>query len=535
MSCETYPFDARAKSQYKSNPAIQLFGNRLFIDQSPPELLSELLLILISEKRIGSDVVSEKFPRTELLKNWTNAPLEYSPKARLNIKLFSFLGASRLGSRHITHLQHLQQLFKTVVSEINTPSSANAEDVVRTLENLFLGFQCSGSGRAWCAQTFLPVSPALLACESIWKQSRARSKKPKTWEELLETESEYFDMSQHLFFARGGEVLYLQICNALRQPSETIRQWVAQNEISITSEEQNPEWLRDELEHELNHLMARCPSTLTEIAEFIDSGVERDTSQSTDYPDGKQRWATAGWCSLESWQEGYLFAVELLRLCKADLDLIDRLYLLETACSMQVLRTLAMQSSRHVSPEFNVGWPGYRMAISAPDDKRPAIKRLSQHTVRVIEKQIFQSIRSDEIMLPQGEKEPDKSLKLADRRYAGKLFIGLAKRIGLIVPRRGRGARFVLNERLLRFLVMTTVPIGGRITLDTFKTIVEHRHGIVFDAQGLNRANTWMEGTEVFLSSDSDIWLQNMLEASGLLIHLSDSCALIENPAESSN
>jgi hypothetical protein len=108
----------------------------------------------------------------------------------------------------------------------------------------------------------------------------------------------------------------------------------------------------------------------------------------------------------------------------------------------------------------------------------------------------------------------------------------MSKRIGLMIPKMGPGARFVLNERLLRFLVITSVPLGGRYTLDTFKQILENRHGLVLDADGLDRAGKWMNGTGIYLPTDTDQWLQQMLEAAGFLIQLSDSCALVSNPAE---
>ena len=53
MSCETFPFDAQEELSFKSNPAIQRFGNRLYIDQTSIEFLSELLLIAVSEKKVG--------------------------------------------------------------------------------------------------------------------------------------------------------------------------------------------------------------------------------------------------------------------------------------------------------------------------------------------------------------------------------------------------------------------------------------------------------------------------------------------------
>ena len=108
----------------------------------------------------------------------------------------------------------------------------------------------------------------------------------------------------------------------------------------------------------------------------------------------------------------------------------------------------------------------------------------------------------------------------------------MAKRIGLEVPRRGAGARFTLNQRLLRFLVVTTVPLGGRLTYDRFKALVEARHGLVVDADGLARANTWADGApQVSFGDNVDEWLREMLTAAGMLITLSDSCSLVENPA----
>ena len=351
----------------------------------------------------------------------------------------------------------------------------------------------------------------------------------------MDSLSTYLTMNKHRFLARGGEVLYLQVCNALRQPGEVIRQWVKETHIGLLSEECNPAWLHDELERELNAIVDLCPATLTDIAKFIDEKIESDTSEKTDGTEEHPHYVTAGWCPLLGWQEGYLFAVDILRLCKANLDMIDRLYLLETACSMHVLRSIAMQSARCANSDRKATWPGYRLAVSDPQEKRPAIKRISHQTAKKIEKQVYQAIRSDAIELPQGEDELNDALKEADKRYAGKLFVGLAKRIGLMAPRRGAGARFVLNDHLMRLLVVTAIPVGQRITFDTFKQYLELHHGLVFDADGFNRANAWLDDNAVYLPGNTDAWLQDMLEAAGLLIRLSDSCALVENPAGTGN
>jgi hypothetical protein len=531
MFCKTFPF-VKAR---EDNPAIQLFGKRLFNDQSPMEFLIELLLITTSTKRIGDEgiPIAMPLPTEKTLADWSGiGELQYSPKARLNLKLFAFMGASRLDSRHETHREHYKEILQKLRDRIRVTETGSENDVLRTLENLFLGFQGAGFGRTWCAQSFMPICKGLLARETIWNESAARRNDPQSWLEVTNDRGEYFSSSKHLFLARGGEVLYLQLCNALRQSPMTVRQWVEENGLHLEPKEQDPASLHEELQRELSKLMDYCPQTVTDIAEFMDSGVESETAQKTDNVEDGPRYVTAGYCPADSWREGYLFAVELLRLCQADLDVIERLQLLETACAVQVLRSLAMQSVRHCPTEYTATWPGYRFAVSAPDERNPPVKRLSRHTAKMAEKLIYRAIRCDDVTLPENEDDRKKKLKEADSRYGGKLFVGLAKRIGLLVPRRGAGVRFTLNEQLLRLLVVTTVPIGGRLTYDRFKELVEVRYGLVFDADGFARASAWVDGTkQLAVGSGIDIWLQEMLDAAGLLIHLSDSCALVVNPA----
>jgi len=532
MSCDPFPFVAVRERE--DNPAIQLFGKRLFNDQSSMEFLIELLLVTTSSKRIGDagDPFLTPLPSADMLKDWPlTDELRYAPKARLNLKLFAFMGASRLDSRHETHRQHYKDVLQKLHDSIRVAETGSENDVLRTLENLFLGFQGTGVGRTWCAQSFMPVCKGLLAGETIWNETAARRTPPQNWDNLLEDQQTYLTMNKHRFLARGGEVLYLQICNALRQPPEAVRRWNKESGVQLEPKEQDPAWLHQQLQDELAKLHDHCPQTVTDIAEFLDTGVESETAVATDTDGGEPRYVTAGYCPADSWREGYLFAVDLLRLCQADLDVIERLQLLEMACAMQVLRNLATQSARHYPSEHKTTWPGYRLAISAPNEDSPALKRLSRHTAKVVEKIIYRAIRCEDIHLPDDEIEREKLLKEADRRYGGKLFVGMAKRIGLLVPRRGAGVRFTLNAQLLRLLVVTTVPIGGRLTYDRFKELLEARHGLVFDIDGFKRASAWVDGSGwIFGDNSIDYWLQEMLEAAGLLIHLSDSCALVVNP-----
>jgi hypothetical protein len=108
--------------------------------------------------------------------------------------------------------------------------------------------------------------------------------------------------------------------------------------------------------------------------------------------------------------------------------------------------------------------------------------------------------------------------------------MALGKRIGLIVPRRGSGARFVLSEKLLRYLVLALIRPGERVTYDTFKDLLFAHYGIAVDDRRISSACEWTGTVKLTsLGRKADGWLLDMLNASGVLINLSDSCSLVAN------
>jgi hypothetical protein len=536
------------------NPAIQLFGRRFFADQTVPELLVELLLVASASKKIGESYFDETdlFPSLAALRrDWSDgAHLEYAAKARLNLKLFAFLGASKLETRHETHRRHYRELLQRFQTEerLMVPGGTDKLDVLRTLENLFLGFQGVGGQRTWCAQSFIPINPEMIAGESIWKHTQARRNGADTWEAALGN----FAQSQQLFLARGGELLFLQLCNALRQDPLIIRDWFENGAFSLSEQEKNPETLHPVLIQALQAALHACPETVGKLAKFIDGAVDSETAKQTDLDTQRTgpRFTKCGWCPVESWPEGYLFAVELLRICQAELDPIDRFELLEMACAMQVLRSLCAQSVRYVDwmqGVSNLAGPfGYVWAVSDPEGHDATIKRISYRCVKTNERMIHDAIRHPEILkVVKSQRERDQNAGKpwkhemfpyngpngADSRYGHKLFLGLAKRIGLIVPKRGPGARFVLNERLLRYLVMAIIRPGERVTYDNFKSLVFAHYGIALDDRRLGFACEWSGTTRLTtLGGDADRWVMHMLEASGMLRRLSDACSLVLNP-----
>lgn len=526
MCSNTFPYDASREQAYLSNPAIRLLGNRFSNDQTPMELVSEFMLVANSLKRIDNHEFQSFLPSKTILSDWQNKELKYSPKARLNLKLISFLSASRLDSRHTTHRQHYKFLIDELRKRIRY-DGGNKTEVIKTIENLLLGFQGAGNGRTWCAQSFIPMSKSLLSSETIWKETKARKDQPDSWNSVINTRGSYFSTNQHVFLARGGELLYLQVCNSLNQPCESIQSWAENARVELEPEETDPAFLLSELEIELGKLFERSPAVINDIAEFIDQVLDPETALMTDGEEHSPRYIEAGWCNRDSWQEGYLLAVDILRILKSGYDVLDSIYYLESLFTLHILRSIATQSARTLNCK-NIEWPGYYMAITAPNESKGALKRISHQSLKNIEKSIFMAIRT--LYKESNDEQNGKILKEADSRSGHKFFLKIAKQTGLVIPRRGAGARFVLTPQILRLLVTITVPNKGRITFDTFKNIVRTRWGIVFDDNGFGACSKWVEGSQVYLASNTDAWLIEMLDAGGLLMHLSDSCALVLHP-----
>ena len=493
------------------NPAVQLFGRRFFKDQTTLELLTEFLLLVTSKKSIDGNTFLDPLPSKDLLQGKWETHLEYLPKARLNLKLFSFFGASKLESRYPVHRKHLENLDKEIESRI-TCGDLRAENNPKTLEKLLLGFHGVGLERTWCAQTFLPVCKSLVARESIWP----RNKMPSDWEEGLAL----FDFDKHDFYARGGELIYLNLCNALRTEPESINEWVNKNGLAsfFTSDEKDPEILLKKLNQGLANLFSDSPEALDKIADLIDKGIEMDTSAETD-----KKWARCGWCPKETWPEGYLLAVEINRILKAKLDIIDRLDLLEKACSMHVLRYLLTQALRQLPGGNLQMFPDYRLVITSPTEQNGPVKKISGSTVRKTRKVLYDAIRAFD------KTKGPKDFKKADDKYGLGLFVALAKRMDFILPKRGPGMRFVLNEKMV-LLLLTTLMSGPRMTYERFKEAARIHYGMAFDDRAISEAAQWVRGSEMgFVKGNVDEWLKNMLEEAGALRHLSDACAIVEN------
>lgn len=523
MSQRIFPMVSR---EGIDNPAIKLFGNRFISEQTAVEFLSEFLAVLFSHKWLGdSGPIESMFPSIEVLRRWRSMPekLEYKLSIRLTLKLFAFMTCSRVDSRHAVHVEQYRKIRNRLEQSVYS-HQADPREVVDCLEDLLRGLQGAGLNRTWCAQTFWPSAPSLVTQETIWNESVSRREKVESWEDSIYNFHKYYSVSKHRFMARGGEVLYLQLCNLFAADHEGMSDFLER--LRPHEEEVVMSDLYSGLTDGFGRVFSREDRAFDRLVEFI----ERCDTDTWTEVQRQTRRLECGWCPSESWQEAYLWAVETNRLLRATIDPAELLELLMTGCVLQVLRSISAQSVRYVSegrrrvPKTALDYAWVFSPARSPD-RRLVVP--SQRSLQTVLRTIQQAIRHPHL-IPHNDRE--KRYREADTRYGHKLFLALGKKMGMIVPQRGPGARFVMSERILRYLVLTLIEPGEQCTYDEFILRLFCHFGIAVEGQCLSAACAWsglpsMGGHQHTVDS----WFKDMLRSGGFLHEMSDAFAMVRN------
>jgi hypothetical protein len=515
-----------------NNPAIQVFGRRFFKDQTPVEYLAEFLLVFASSK--GDDESNAyAFP----LYQSTPSALSYNPRYRLALKLFSFLGASKLETRHRSHIESFKAGLGEMEKRISTGSKLSRNDAVRLIQGVFSGFVGVAADRTWTAHTFLPASSTLLAREILWEHggTKGAAKNPDlTWEQAHN--GHYFNTSAHSFMARGGEMLYLQLTSLFNTKAKSGWETLLLGERAESYQHLRSAAdlgrLRESLESRLRHVLHESDQAIGPLGEFVNQAFE-DVGVTSE---GKNTSAELGWVPTETATEAFLFAWEIDNICRAQRSGLQKISLLKDLCVLHVMRTLCFQSARVASAskgEKFVG--GYAWVVSPPGEQASDnTKKIAINAYVEIENLLYESLRVyedyDEGVEPDDANGREVWLNRGDDSVV-RLFRKVGKQIGLIVPRNGQGMRITLPPHIVRLLVAALVPPGTRIRLDAFYQRIFAHYGLAISQDMIQLALTssrTQHATNAF-GIDS-AWFEEELRRGGYLIPLSDAVALVLNP-----
>jgi hypothetical protein len=496
-----FPSNATTTSA-KENIAIQVFGNRIFSDQSLYEYVIEFLLVFSSPKEIEPECGTMRFHSDDSDK------YRYWVQPRIGLRRFIFYDRAKRDARIKCDEQAYKDICRLIEGKVGVNSDKEkATDIMYAIQDLLHGYSAVLKNRSWTAQSLLPIAPELIFPEAMLnKKGRVK---------ILDASDTYgiekdFDFDRHNFMARGGEVYYLHLLQGLRR---------------------YPEY-RERLETLLDHLLTSKSKNFSSIANWIQSLWEVDQGLE---PKALMVEKRLGFIP----KTGYIDCVrysleELITFLSNEMHPIMRIELLSVGIVLHIMRMLCTRSKEFLGLDARLPWIiDMRASNGSKTVMRLAaesFKRTEEMMVKAINKRTYEFLEEN---IEGSAQSPFDHFAKA-KKHTLNMFRRLGKEMQLVIPLRGGMERFSLSEQLVRFLVLSIVAPGQKMQFDTFLRRLFENYGIVIGPEqfGATVANGDFDPalTNSFVANANAF--QDFLKNAGFLRELSDATAIVVNPYE---
>lgn len=493
---KTFPNSVNDIDKHMKSVATRVFGNRFMPDQTLYEYLIEFLLVFASAK--SSDLHTGKLKFHEL----TDSRLSYWIEPRMGLRRFIFFNKTK--TNDVTPIDEVayKELIKILRKRIDTDNEADKKAIIDAMQDLLHGYAVVIRKRNWCAQTLLPVCPEMIFCDAM---PNGKVRKKLTWDQDGESVDNSFDFDKRNFLARGGEVYYLHILQALGSDQEK----------------------RHRLESLLGLLLRADGGKLSAICNFIEESWESELG----FDKNKlAKHMSLSYIPENAYKEAGEYSVsELTNYLSNELPPITKIEILAKGIMFQIMRMLSWRVYNYLDKEKHA-WI-------------VDMKGKSARTVRLIASECYTEIENDfvkalnksakEIGIPADEYKNYMRKINSARKSSLDIFRLKGKEIQCIIPSNGKYERFSLSEDVLRFLVLALIPPTGKVTLDMFLAKLYEHYKIVIGPEEYKRyvaENGSLESTLANSFSENLESFQSFLKSTGFLRELSDATSIVVNP-----
>lgn len=490
-------------SNGRGNMAIQLFGDRIFSDQSLYEYLIEFLLVFISPKGDDKNMDAMAFHSD------INSELKYYVKPRMGLKRFIFYNRSKKDTKIPIDEIAYHSILKILKKKIQDKGIDEqvSEKTIESIQDLLYGYAAVLKNRSWTAQSLLPIAPELIFCEAmIKKKTRLGLSRKDSSDKDIEME---FDFSRHNFMARGGEVYYLHILQVL--------QTSAPNDRVL-------------LENLLRHLVTANSEDFSKLANWIyDSWLENQNIKEDDLWISK----TMGFIPATGYIDcGKYTIFELINFLSNDVPPITRIELLSKGIVLQIMRMMCQRTAEYL----NVSATPWIVDLCSKKTGN-SIMKISASSYRKVDELFINAINKMACTFIENNKEDSKLLTPFEylsksKTHTLNMFKRLGKEMQCIIPLRGGQERFSLSEDLVKFLVLSIIKPKEKMTFDMFLDKVYRHFNIVIGAKQYKKCvsitNLDTEQANSFTSNEKEF--QDFLKNTGFLRDLSDATSIVINP-----
>lgn len=508
MLYELFPQGALIPDSNDCSIQSLLFGHRIKPQQTRYEYLAEFLQIAMSKKRIvdkDSKSTNEMFIISEKVNDHM---IEYTPVSNMGLKRFIFFDNSKLDTKSAIDEEAYKMCVKTLKESIERDSNLiDDKDTIFVLQNILYGFSIENAGRSWFNKNLLPVCPEVLFPESLARKG-LREKAEIT---KISTDTS-FDFNSYTYMARGGEIYYLHLLHALNNTESDKKEL---------------------LEKQINMMLSGIPQ-LSNISEYIQRKWEEEMAFENEEPDKPAVKKTMKAIPLDYQYRDKFTVSELTTFLDNRIQPMEKIDILSYGIVIQIFRMMITIAARGSETAGSV----WLIDVCDPDKKEHSeVKKLASHCFSLNEESFTKYIdKGIAYFYPKEDEEKINKRRKGASEDTIKVVRKLGKNMGMIIPMTGPDMRFTLPEDILKFLVMSLIPVGKKVTFDNFLDMLYEHFEIVISPEHYAKAvfenKAPYQSNVTFLQMNKSDFAQK-LKNCGFLRDLSDATSIVENPYES--
>ncbi|MGL4450100.1 MAG: hypothetical protein ACRCTZ_02775 [Sarcina sp.] len=509
-----------SKKQDKLPLQSKIFGHRFRGDQTVYEYLLEFLIVAFSNKeqleRIDENGNNKyKYSKDDLFPIGLNelAEISFNPTNNVALKRFIFFDKSKLENRYDidkeAYEKHIEMLTKNISIPENSDYIINKKYAVSILQNILYGFTAVTENRSWFAQSLLPICHSALTSEIMGKKVKEYqigNKMSDNIETFYKKVDDHFETNRYNFMARGGEIYYLHLLNAINNNTE-FKEPIEKGFKSILNEFK-----------EFEILCSRIQSIWS----------DEIRSESNSYKDKQVNKVLGSIPKGFEVRERYTLK-ELKNILETDMHPFEKIDILSVGIILQLI------IATHKQSKIEVGEKASYMIFDIDcyqGKSNEEVKKIAAENFNSYTQDIINALHSGYFRLKDelNTDLPEERIIKNAMDESIKVYKKIGKNIGIIRPVNEKYARFTLDEKVLKFLVLALIKPGTKITFDTFlDKLYEHFSIVIGKEELLKYDNKINESMYSFLDINKNA-MQIMLKECGFLRELSDSTSIVENP-----
>lgn len=472
-----------------------LFGNRFNSDQTLYEYMIEFLLIYASAKSDDLTYSKLRFHDTTIEKN-----LSYWVEPRMALRRFIFYDKTRKKGTIKADEQAYQQMINIIKSKMIDLSEEQKNEYLQYIQDLFHGYAVVIKNRFWGAQALLPICPEFMMCGCDPNQKNR--KESVKWEDDPITVDTKYNFDKRNFLARGGELYYLHLLQGLEGKSEQ----------------------KKTLEYLLNDLISVQCEKISKMASFIQYSWENEM--------GFDKKKLAKKLSLsfipeDAYKECEKYSIEeLINFLSCKMHPINRVEILAKGIMFQVMRMMSWRVSNYLGNKKR------KWIVDMKGATKESVKKIAAETYSLLEADFMTALNKIACEFNIPEDEVMKFVQKA-KRDSLDIFRSKGKEMQCIIPNKGAFERFSLSEDIIRFLVLSLISPGQKMTMNMFLSKLYEHYGIVIGPNEYTKSLEDVDILDISLSScfaENEVAFQNFLKETGFLRELSDATSIVTNP-----